>query len=153
MKRTILSTSAALLLGLTLSACGEETPEPAPATSSPAQSETEAATDFEYEMWWEPSDGQDSMPVTASYQISGVVPGVSKFDALIPSDVDDVPHMEVGSVEAGRESVLTLYTLEEVDGVLSCEITDLGTGKVVDSQSSEMGPEQRVTCSAMAGEG
>lgn len=97
-------------------------------------------------MWWEPTDGADSMPVTASYQIHGVVPGISIFDALIPSEHDGLPHMEVGLVDEGMATGVTLYTLENIDGVLACEMTNLDTGEVVDAQTSDLGPEQRVRC-------
>ncbi|WBL18469.1 hypothetical protein [Citricoccus sp. NR2] len=143
---TALTVSALLLAG-----CGGEVdPEPTSTpTENPVVQEAEP-TSLEYELWWEPEDGSDAMPINGQYQITGIVPGINEAGVLIPSVHDDPPLTQVGLLDSGATSRLYVTTLDQIDGVLACEITNYDTGEVVDTQKSEPGPEQQAVCEVTA---
>lgn len=117
-------------------------------TPEPAQSPTDDATEYEYQMYWIPDDGEDTAPIIGSYYIMGVTPGQQKLDITIPSNVADDPRAVSYNVEDSRETGIDLWTFHDMDGVIRCEITNLDTGEVVDTQTADPGSEQQVSCRA-----
>lgn len=131
---------------------GGEIDTPPTATAAPepepAQSPTGEATEYEYEMYWIPDDGENTAPIIGSYYIMGVTPGQRETDITIPSSVEDESRAVSYSVETSRETGIDLWTCHDMDGVIRCEITNLDTGEVVDTQTADPGVEQLVNCRA-----